>query len=243
VVAPLGAGGGGAAALGAGSGSAAGLRDMLGGVTAAARRLANFATYYQMKSRAGTVGTAGLAPVLQQIRQKHGGVRIHLVGHSFGGRVVTAAAAVLEKGSPNVTMTLLQAAYSHNGLAENYEPNKNGVFRTLLADRRVSGPIVITHTKNDTAVGIAYPLASRVAREKAAAFGDENDPYGGMGRNGAQHTPEARGHAQELRQVGHEYAFEPGRVYNLKADAFIKDHSDVTGPQVAAAFLAAVRAI
>ena len=62
------------AAGGAGmtSGGAAGLGDLLSGVQAAARRIANFATYYQMKSRAGTVGSTGVADMLRRVRtQKH----------------------------------------------------------------------------------------------------------------------------------------------------------------------------
>jgi hypothetical protein len=55
-----------------------------------------------------------------------------------------------------------------------------------------------------------------------------------MGRNGAQCTPEAVKGA--LKDLGASYAFEPGQVHNLRADAFIKDHGDVTGPQVAYAF-------
>ena len=34
-------------------------------------------------------------------------------------------------------------------------------------------------TKNDKAVGLAYPLASRINGDKAAAFGDEHDVFGG----------------------------------------------------------------
>ncbi len=60
-----------------------------------------------------------------------------------------------------------------------------------MTGAKVNGPILITHTKNDKAVGIAYPLASRINGVKTAALGDENDPYGGIGRNGAQKTPEA----------------------------------------------------
>jgi hypothetical protein len=33
-----------------------------------------------------------------------------------------------------------------------------------------------------------------------------------------------------------QYSFDQGRVYNLKADKFISNHSDVTGHQVAYAF-------
>src|SRR5262249_2276123 len=167
-------------------GGAAFVGDLLSGTKAAARRIANFATYYQMKTRAGTVGKVGLAATLVRVRERDPNLPIHLVGHSFGGRVVTASAATLQPGGAPVTMTLLQAAFSHNGLAKEFDGTNNGAFRTILQDRRISGPIVITHTKNDKAVGIAYPLASRISFDNSSAVGDKNDPYGGMGRNGAQ---------------------------------------------------------
>jgi hypothetical protein len=219
-------------------GGAAFLGDLLSGITAGARRIANFATYFNMKSRAGTVGKTGLAPTLMRVRAKRPDLPIHLVGHSFGGRLVTAAAAALqhEDGAAPVTLTLLQAAFSHNGLAQNFDDKEHdGAFRTVLKDARISGPIAITHTKNDTAVGIAYPLASRIAFDKAAALGDKDDPYGGMGRNGAQHTPEVSEDEAELRDVtaGSKYAFKPGSVYNLNADAIIKGHSDIKSVPVA----------
>jgi hypothetical protein len=232
------AGGGGATSL---EGGAAGfVGDLLDGATAAARRIANFATYYQMKSRAGTVGRGGLALVLGRVRARRADLPLHLVGHSFGGRLVTAAAAALPSGSRAVSLTLLQAAFSHNGLAERYDGTRDGAFRTVLRDRRVSGPVLVTHTRNDRAVGVAYPLASRIARDVAAALGDENDPYGGIGRNGALRTPEAV--AGTLLEVGTAYRFERDRVFNLRADRFVRGHSDVTGHQVAAAFLHALAA-
>jgi len=243
VVAPPPSASGGATGIG-NAGGAASLGDFLEGAQAAARRLANYATYYQMKSRAGTVGAKGIAPVVKQCRKKHGGLRVHLIGHSFGGRAVIAAAHTLAANTPNVTVSLLQAAFSHNGLSGDFDgAGSPGVFRQVLSEKRVSGPIVITHTKNDTAVGVAYPLASRVAFQKAAALGDENDPYGGMGRNGAQKTVEAHGHATALGTVGVTYEFAPGTVNNLRADNFIKDHGDVAGIQVAYAILNAAAAI
>jgi hypothetical protein len=236
VKAPAGPARGGATDVGTGGG-AAGLGDLLSGATAAARRLANYATYYQMKDRAGVVGSKGLAPVLATCRKAHPHVRLHLVGHSFGARLVTAAAAGLAPHSPNVTISLLQGAFSHNALSGDYGDGKPGFYRTVIADARVSGPVIITHTKNDKAVGVAYPLASRLAREIAAALGDENDPYGGMGRNGAQHTAEATGHDATLGAVGHAYTFAPGTVNNLLADAVIKNHGEVGGGEVAYAVL------
>jgi hypothetical protein len=236
VKAPAGRGGGGATDVGTGGG-AAGLGDLLSGATAAARRIANYATYYQMKDRAGVVGSNGLATVLAACRTARPDVRIHLVGHSFGARLVTAAASALAPHSAGVTLSLLQGAFSHNALSGDYGEGTPGFYRTVIADARVSGPVIITHTKNDKAVGVAYPLASRLAHEIAAALGDEHDPYGGMGRNGAQHTAEAAGHDATLGPVGHAYAFAPGHVHNLLADAVIRDHSDITGGEVAYAVL------
>ncbi|HEV7715651.1 MAG TPA: hypothetical protein VGO53_08645 [Steroidobacteraceae bacterium] len=243
VVAP--AGGGGAADLGgldsAGAGGAAGFFSDVGdSITAAARRLLNFGTYYQMKERAGTVGAKGLAPLLAQLRKAAPKLKIHLVGHSFGGRLVTAAALSTTAASRPSSLTLLQAAYSHNGLGSKFDGKNDGFFRKVIVDGKVGGPIVITHTKNDKAVGVAYPLASRINGVNAAALGDENDPYGGLGRNGAlvKFTPEAS--AGELLAVGQPYAFSASKVFNLKADAIIGDHSDICKPQVAWAFLSSV---
>jgi hypothetical protein len=72
-----------------------------------------------------------------------------------------------------------------------------------------------------------------------AALGDADDPYGGMGRNGAQHTPEADGGALELRTVGQPLALVAGRVHNVNADACIGDHSDITRDPTAYLVLAA----
>lgn len=243
VTAPLGRlAGGGAVALDQ-AGGAAGLKDIFEGVTAAARRLVNYTTYYEMKQRAGIVGRTGVVQLLQRLRDRNNQLRLHLVGHSFGGRLVTAAAHALPPGTPAVSISLLQAAYSHNGLAEKFDGRNDGAFRALITEGRASGPVVITYTKNDRAVGIAYPLASRITREQAAHLGDKDDPYGGMGRNGAQHTPELDSSSNALLPVGGQYHFVTGAVYNLNADEFVRNHGDVANPQVVYAVLNAVKCI
>jgi hypothetical protein len=224
---------GGATSLSEG-GAANFISDIAGGIKAAARRIANFATYYQMKTRAGTVGSTGAARMLAALRAKQPELPLNLVGHSFGGRLVTVAASLFPPASESISITLLQAAFSHNGLGQKFDGMNDGAFRTVIGDQRVSGPVLITHTKNAKAVGIAYPLASRIARDAAAALGDQNDPYGGMGRNGAQHTPEAQ--FGILGDLDAQYRFERKQVFNLRADRFIHDHGDVTGHQVAYAF-------
>ena len=218
-------------------GGAAFLGDLLSGPKAAARRIANYATYYMMKTRAGVVGQVGVAATLSRVRERHPELPIHLAGHSFGGRLVTATAAALPPSDACLSLMLLQAAFSHNSLGQRFDGQHDGAFRNVIDERRVNGPVVITHTKKDLAVGVAYPLASRIARDRAAAIGDENDPYGGMGRNGAQHTPEVDISESLLRRVTprHEYKFSGAKVFNLRADATIADHGDVTNPAVAQA--------
>lgn len=224
-------------------GGAAGLGSLFGGVVDGARNLANLVTYYQMKNRAGLVGAGGVAPLLDRVRTQSPGIRIHLVGHSFGGRLVAAAAAGMKASSPApvASMTLLQAAFSHYGFADNYhQTGKPGFFRGVVTDRKVAGPVVISHTRRDSAVGLAYALASRLAGQQAAALGDENDMFGGMGSNGAQDTPERV--AGTLLPPGTAYSFQPGRLHNLRGDAFISGHSDVANPATAWAILSAVAA-
>jgi hypothetical protein len=208
-----------------------GAADFGDSVVSGIRRFLNMTTYYQMKERAGTVGATGVAAVIDKVRAKSPNIRLHLVGHSFGGRVVTAATDAAGGKHKIDSLTLLQAAFSHNGLAAKFDGKSDGFFRKVVTGKKVRGPILVTCTKNDTAVGIAYPLASRLGGQNAAALGDENDAYGGIGRNGAVNTPEAvKG---MLLAANAAYGFAGGSIYNLNADAFISDHSDICGPQVA----------
>ncbi len=229
------------AATGGQAGSAAGF-GLLSGLKGGAFKLLNLVTYYQMKERAGTVGRKGVSSVLRQLRARRPDLKLHLIGHSFGGRLVTAA-TLGPDGQPPVkptTLSLLQAAFSHYGFAQNYDPGKDGFFRKVVSESRVAGPIVITCTLNDKAVGTAYPLASQIAGQVAAAFGDKNSRFGGLGANGARKTPEAVD--GKLLPAGGAYQLTPGKLYNLNADAVIKDHSDIAKNEVAHAILTAVAA-
>lgn len=222
------------------TGQQAGLGQLFGGIKAGALNLLNYTTYYQMKERAGSVGSGGLRSVLQAVRQQQPALRLHLAGHSFGGRVVTAAAAG-PAGQPPLpvnSLTLLQAAFSHYGFSDSYDGSHAGFFRRVLTAGAVEGPILITHSAHDSAVGTMYPLASMLARQVGSAIGDAHDKYGGMGRNGAQKTPEATEVA--LGAAGAPYSFAKGRVFNLNADAIIQEHSDICHPEVAYAWQQAI---
>jgi hypothetical protein len=224
------------------AGHASGIGSSLfGGVKAAAMKVLNLTTYYQMKNRAGVVGQGAVNPLLRRVRTEMPPVRLHLVGHSFGCRLLSAATAGADAAdSVHVnSMTLLQGAFSHFGFSDKYDKAGNaGFFRRVLGDGLVLGPIVVSHTRNDSAVGTMYPLASRLAGQQASAIGDADDQYGGLGSNGAQKTPEANN--GPMQEVGFAYEFSPGKVYNLQADNIISGHSDISHPQTAYAFLSAV---
>ena len=200
-----------------------------------ARRLIDVTSYYTMKERAGLVGTGAVARLVAELRAQDPAVRVHLAGHSFGARVVSAAATAA--GVPVHSLTLLQGAFSHVGFAPADVGRPAGAFRPALTEN-VLGPVVATHTHNDRSVTFAYAIASRVARQVADAFGGPDDPYGGIGANGAVQTPEAV--FEELLDRDATYAFEPGRVHNLRADRFVLNHLDVRGPEIANALLQAM---
>lgn len=242
---PVIASGGGAAALHSDTtaplaGGAAGLGDSFNGIKAGAIRLLNFLTYYEMKARAGTVGK-GVGAVLDTLPASI--ERIHLVGHSFGGRLVSAAAMASTTDKIR-SMTLLQAAFSHNGFSANFDdsPSPNpGFFRSVIDQGRVKGPILITYTQNDIAVGILYPAASRLSGTVASALGDKNDKYGGIGRNGAQKMKpgEVNENVSKLLSVNGNYDWQAGTIHNLEGSDFIRDpkggdaHGFVTGKEIA----------
>ncbi|MDP2354756.1 MAG: hypothetical protein Q8M31_01685 [Beijerinckiaceae bacterium] len=219
-----------------GIGSAIRRPRFLAGPRAAVARLLNQFTYFEMKKRAGIVG-AKLAETLEA--DGLAGVQLHLVGHSFGARLVTSTASHLQTVYPR-SMTLLQAAYSHNALGLGKHKVPQGAFRNVVANKRVNGPITITHTHNDRAVGIAYVIASRASGVVAARFGGPSDPFGGMGANGAQLMADGEAVAAHII-AGQTPSLKPNVINNLQADAIIADHNDVANVEVARLVLQSVR--
>jgi hypothetical protein len=79
----------------------------------------------------------------------------------------------------------------------------------------------------------------------AAGLGDANDKFGGMGRNGAQHTPEAVDNV--LLHVGVAYGPLPAgkTIRNLNGDGpapkpTITSHGDVAKAEIAWAWLSSL---
>ncbi|MEU0413688.1 serine-threonine protein kinase [Streptomyces griseorubiginosus] len=160
-----------------------------------AHELLRQGTYYAMKRRAGTVGERGLGRVIGQLAERAPGVRVHLVGHSFGGRLVSFALRGLPEGVHTVkSVTLLQGAFSHYAFATRlpHDPRAGGVLQGQ--QNRVDGPLVCCYSGHDSALGTLYPLASRMAGDAqgVAEFGIGQvlgAKWGAMGHDGVQAVP------------------------------------------------------
>lgn len=203
----------------------------------------NLTTWYMMKNRSGTVGAKGVAAAVRELKARHPALRIHLIGHSLGGRCMAACAKAL-CADPAVqpdSLSLLEAAFSHYGLSHDNGHGDRGFFRDVIEHQIVKGPFISTFSYQDTVVGKAYAISSRLGGDNAKAVGDKDDQFGGIGRNGTQRTNEAT--TQALGSVGTPYQYAPRVVNNLDGSGGrIKDHSDVTNAEVTYAVACAVAA-
>jgi pimeloyl-ACP methyl ester carboxylesterase len=197
-----------------------------------------------MKNRSGIVGAAGVAAAVRELKSSLPSIRVHLVGHSLGGRLMASCAkalAVPPMARPD-SLTLLEAAFSHFGFSPDNGRGQAGFFRSVVDSGVVKGPFIATFSMQDTVVGKVYAIASRLAGDNVQEVGDVNDPFGGIGRNGAQRTAEAV--VEPLRTAGSRvYEFPAGKILNLDGSGgLIKDHGDVTNTDVTFAFACAVAA-
>ncbi|MFD7839725.1 serine-threonine protein kinase [Streptomyces sp. NPDC059761] len=164
-----------------------GLRTLWNG----AKELLRQATYYQMKRRAGVVGERGLGPVLAELAGRRPALRIHLIGHSFGARVVSFSLRAVPDGARYVkSATLLQGAFSHYAFADRlpHDKGSGGALRGM--QRRVDGPVLACHSPYDSALKVFYPLASRMAGDSAGLLGF-GERWGAIGHDGVQAVPGA----------------------------------------------------
>ncbi|MET9765415.1 serine-threonine protein kinase [Streptomyces sp. NPDC006372] len=216
-----------------------------------AHELLRQATYYAMKRRAGTVGERGLGRVVGQLAQAAPGVRVHLVGHSFGARLVSFALRGLPEGVRTVkSVTLLQGAFSHYAFAARlpHDARAGGVLQGQ--QNRVDGPLVCCHSRHDSALGTMYPLASRMAGDSRSAAGLDlgralGAKWGAMGYGGTQAVSGTRAYslAEALRT-----RLPVSGCVNVDAAAVVRRggppagaHSDILHEELARLVLAAGR--
>jgi DNA/RNA endonuclease G (NUC1)/V8-like Glu-specific endopeptidase len=204
-------------------------------------------SFWKMKDRGRQIGEKCVHPLLVRLQGATQGrdVRFHLIGHSFGC-IVVSAAVVGPPGGPGLprpvdSLVLLQGALSLWAYCKNiaFAGNRPGYFARLFADQWVRGPVVTTQSRYDIAVGGWYPRGARVARQVSFAL-DQLPKYGGIGSFGIQ-GPGLAIADDFMLAADLAYDFVGGRVYNLESSAYIRQnlgwfsgaHSDLCHPEVA----------
>jgi hypothetical protein len=218
-----------------------GIGGFFGGIAGSVGTFLNLTRWYVMKDRSGTVGATGVATAVRALRDSCPHVKIHLVGHSLGGRLMASCAKALGDAPPvrPASLLLLEAAFSHYGFSADNGRGKAGFFRDVIAKRVVKGPLVVTFSAQDTTVGNAYSIMSRLAGDNTREIGDASDEFGGIGRNGALKTAEVA--ADRLHAAGIAYDYQQDVINSLDGSGgLIKDHGDVTNDAVTYAFASAV---
>ena len=211
--------GGGNPSTGA-SGGAAGLGSALTHAWSKGRSLLNFITYYEMKARAGRISSESVASVLHT--QVAGRATVHLVGHSFGARLVTAAADGLPGARSIGSLSLLQAAFSHNAFAREWEPGRPGGFRRMVEERRIFG--VDDHHPHPQRQGRRHRLRHRLEHRRPGRLRSRRrrqplrrpGQQRGPAHRGGRQRPGPSGRRRELPVRGRRHPQPPRRPVRLR---------------------------
>jgi hypothetical protein len=199
------------------------------------RNLLRMGTVWLMKDRAGKVGAHGVSPLVVRILQNPD-VRLHLIGHSFGARVVLSAAAFAPLPRKLASMLLLQPAVNRwcfagdvvgTGRAGGYQP---------VVDR-VELPILSSMSSHDFPLRQAFHLAlrgSNLGEPNIAAIGN-TDRYGALGGYGPAGVQAV---SQPVRRPGVRYDLDGGsRIIPIDGSGDIDGvpaiggHGDINNPR------------
>ncbi|SDH01760.1 hypothetical protein SAMN05421505_110123 [Sinosporangium album] len=205
-------------------------------------------SFWKMKNRAVKVGHGGVHGLLRTLRQAGDpDVRVHLIGHSFGGVVCAGAVQGPDGASPLApvhSLTLLQGALSLWSFApEIPDSHRTGYFHPVIERGLVAGPVVATQSSHDRALGWFYKAAATLSKADHLAPGEDArlPRYGAVGSHGVAGLPDRTvaltAGASQLR-----FRMESGRCYNVESSALIDGgalspvgaHSNLSHPSVAA---------
>lgn len=228
---------------------AAGLRSLL---RFDPRDILRAFTVYKMKDRAGHVGATGVSELLRDMLSANGAPavgedphelrypRIHLIGHSYGARVLLSALCAEPLPRPAQSLLLLEPAVNYLCFARQVPlSDQPGGYRAAL--ECVAQPILSTFSSHDRALHDFFHLAVRrdvdLGEPKIAGLGKVPSLYcalGGWGPGGLDPdevlevplksppnvTPSDPPDRYELQGVSY-------KVYALNGENGITGHSDV----------------
>jgi hypothetical protein len=196
-------------------------------------------TIYQMKDRAGVVGGFGVGPLLRDLLEVKD-IKLHLIGHSFGCKVMLAAVATggpLPKQRQVDSMLLLQPAVSHLCFADRIEGvNRPGAYRVVL--ERVRKPILSTFSTQDTPLHRLFHLALRRDKDRGEAppdvsfapmpgeFPEPPGDFAALGGYGPRRAGETLIH---IKKATEQYDLRSNvPIYGVNGTGMITSHGDIS---------------
>ncbi|MCK5726280.1 MAG: hypothetical protein KAH22_05605 [Thiotrichaceae bacterium] len=212
-------------------------------------------SFWKMKKRARLFGEKGATQLLRELQSlTNSNTQFHLMGHSLGAIVmsscITGQGAKESPLRPVNTLFLVQGAVSIWAYCHDIPLNAGtaGYYQSLSSSDHISGPIIATHTFNDTAITTVYTLAAKAAFFQGNSFDPMSLPqHAGLGAYGIQ----GHGIPIEKRTLGNSqeiYHFKANTFYNLETSEYMKPqsgvagaHSDIAHPEIAHAFWEAIR--
>ncbi len=228
------------------------------------QKLFGASSFWKMKGRAAIVGENGvyrfLVDVKKALRQHQQQVRIHLLGHSFGAKLVTAAiypatiSQDIERPFIN-TLVLLQGAFSQFSFSSAIpvETGATGYYASVMERGVVANPIIVVYSRYDTANKGYYPLGMFFARptrryeqgeadEAEEMYTPSKNLFGALGANGAQGLEEM--HYRAIDMLSGERSYDLGNLtgitcLNVDGQQFINHggppagaHNDINGYEI-----------
>jgi hypothetical protein len=209
-----------------------------GGLGFDPRDVLRLGSLWKMKGRAGTVGAKGVAPLLGRLLGATS-ARVHLVGHSFGARVMLSAVAASPLPRKVRSLLLLQPAVNRWCFASNVAGTGRAGGYAAVPDR-VEHPVVTTYSTHDAALHEFFHLAVRggsLGEPDIAAVGDTH-LYGALGGYGPEGLADGRLRRSNALAAG-SAAYDlsaPARVLavdgSLQLDGHpaIGGHGDISNP-------------
>lgn len=192
------------------------------------RSLIRLATVLRMKDRAGRVGARGVADLLSSVLAATD-ARVHLVGHSYGAKVVLSALVATPLARTVDSVLLLQPAMSYLCFAADVDGTGHpGGYRAALS--RAGQPIMTTFSRNDVPLTKFFQWAARRASDlgevQIAGVPSRYAALGGFGPGGID------GEAVQVlaRPPAQPYAAASAgiRVVAVESSEFISGHGDIS---------------
>lgn len=195
--------------------------------------IARLGSVLVMKDRAGRVGARGVSNLLDSVLgAARDQTQIHLLGHSFGCKVLLAALRHAPNPRPVDSIVLLQPAISGRCFAADASGGQPGGYRGVLD--RCRSAIITTFSSRDLPLTKFFHLAARRTDDLIEIDHAGGGPtYGALGGFGPQRSDEVVTPTGPLAPP-HRYPDPgPGRIVAVDAGSIIGGHGQVATPATA----------